>query len=541
MSNDIKYKKYEEQYKKSNIYWGIGIENEVYLEFSKKNSVSKSFFINNHKKERYSVDYYTNYKKEFQTQPFEKYFNNIIKKKQENLEIINKIKGSDGIDELMIEIPILFNSHSFEKTDVNNQPKTIYSKENEPNPNFNGKTFIEVLKENNMFFIDNQNWLFDGDTIEFVNINFHNKKLNDVINELNICKKEFIFNLNSTIRDLNFELFNDLGDLKIMEKNHPFAVHMTNLKNLSIFNNGTLHYNITIPTELNEEFKIKDMNKFIKDNSKIIKLIQWMEPFIIAIYGAKDAFSEFDNSFSAASQRCAVSRYIGIGTYDCNKMEPGKILKKQLASLSFTHLDYWWYNRYHENSAYNKLDEIGMDINFNKHYNHGIEIRFLDHISDTTNIYKSFEFIIYLIDYALDNDFIQYLETPVYSRIWNNIVYSIMINGEKSELNIEEINLLNYIFNIKLETTIIKDIYNDIHWILKNKYSKITNINNNQNNDINNNKISYYKKYIFEPIGKLSKNVLETETIQLGWQSLFLSSQYNLINTFNNITIFETN
>lgn len=530
-----KYKKYEEQYKKSNIYWGIGIENEVYLEFSKKNSVSKTFFINNHKKERYSVDYYSNYKKEFHITPFETYFNNIIKEKESSYEIINKIKGPDGIDELMIEVPILFNAHSFEKTDINNQPKTVYSKENEPNPNFSGKTFIEVLKANNLYFTENQNWLFDGDTIEFINVNFHNKKLFEVIDELSQCKKEFIFNLNSTIRDLGIELFNDLGDLKIMEKNHPFAVHMTNLKNLSIFNNGTLHYNITIPTELDENFKIKEMNKFVKENSKIIKLIQWMEPLIIAIYGSKDIFSNFDKRFSSASQRCAVSRYIGIGTYDCNKMETGKILKRSISSLPFASLDYWWYNRYYESNAYNKLDEIGMDINFNKHYNHGIEIRFLDHISDTKLIYKSFEFIIYLIDYALENDFIHYLETPAYSRIWNNIVYSIMINGPETILDEEAINLLNYIFNCKLENQIserkvVSEVYNAIHSNLKKRFSKIEKISS-----------SNYKKYIFKPIGKISKNVLEEEIIEQKWISnLFLCGNNNLIDTFNNTTIFET-
>jgi histidyl-tRNA synthetase len=31
--------------------------------------------------------------------------------------------------------------------------------------------------------------------------------------------------------------------------------------------------------------------------------------------------------------------------------------------------------------AIDKLDKIGLDINFNKHYNHGIEIRFFDHIN----------------------------------------------------------------------------------------------------------------------------------------------------------------
>jgi len=34
-----------------------------------------------------------------------------------------------------------------------------------------------------------------------------------------------------------------------------------------MFNNGTMHYNITLPTELNESCKIKDYNKFVKDHN----------------------------------------------------------------------------------------------------------------------------------------------------------------------------------------------------------------------------------------------------------------------------------
>lgn len=528
-----KYIKYEDQYKKNDVYWGIGIENEVYLEFSKKNSVSKSFFVNNHKKERYSLDYYLNYKKEFQIKPFETYFDTVIQSKINNMEIINKIKSQDGLEELTIEVPILFNAHSFEKTDIYNQPKTVYSKDCEPNPNFSGKTFIEILKENSEYFktIGVDKWLFDGDTIEFVNTDFYNKTLNQVIKEISFNKKEFIYNLNLTMREIEAPIFNELGDFKIMDTNHPFAVHMTNLKNLSIFNNGTLHYNITIPTELDENSKIKDFDTFTRDNAKIIKLIQWMEPFIIAIYGAKDVFSENSNEFSACSQRCAISRYIGIGTYDCNKMEPGKILKKSLNTLAYANLDYWWYNQYYENNAYTKLEEIGMDINFNKHYNHGIELRFFDHISDNSLVYQSFEFIIYLIDYALDNDFINYIETPVYSKIWNDIVYGVMLQGNKYCLKHNEIGMINYIFGSNLmkennNNSTIKYIYNKLYWHLKNKYSEKKVMNNDGSYNI------------LKPIGKMSKLVLDEQIMKLG---CFLSTQNNLSNTIHNVMIFETN
>jgi hypothetical protein len=31
--------------------------------------------------------------------------------------------------------------------------------------------------------------------------------------------------------------------------NHPFAIHLTNLNNVGIFNNGTIHFNITLPNQ----------------------------------------------------------------------------------------------------------------------------------------------------------------------------------------------------------------------------------------------------------------------------------------------------
>ena len=40
-----KHKKYNSYYKSNELFWGIGIENEVYLEFDKKINVSKEFFL----------------------------------------------------------------------------------------------------------------------------------------------------------------------------------------------------------------------------------------------------------------------------------------------------------------------------------------------------------------------------------------------------------------------------------------------------------------------------------------------------------------
>ena len=45
-----KHKRYKSKYGKNEIYWGIGIENEMYLEFEKQINLSKKEFLNKVKK-----------------------------------------------------------------------------------------------------------------------------------------------------------------------------------------------------------------------------------------------------------------------------------------------------------------------------------------------------------------------------------------------------------------------------------------------------------------------------------------------------------
>lgn len=492
-NNEIeKHNKYKKYYKKDTLYWGLGIENELYLEFEKKASISKDFFFKNHKRERYSVDYFSNYKQIYFYEALIMYIRN--KELENNRTFI---------------LPLLLNSHSFLKTDNNNNPKTKYTKNCEINPEFNGKTLIEFLLDNNEYFKNtiNNEWLFDGDTIEFTTLNFYNAKLSNIINEIQKYKKEFIQNLNKSFEEI--EYFKKYGSIKFMEYNHPFSIYMTNLNNISMFNNGTLHYNITLPTQLNENSEIKNINKFIDDHKKGIKIIQWFEPFLIAIYGANDIFSNIENyenknKFSKSSQRCAISRYIGIGTYNTDNMNPGKILTIPIELLDFSKNDYWWYNTYYKDNAYERLTEIGLDINFNKHYNHGIEIRFLDHLCDDNKLFKSFEFIIYLMDYILESEYINNFENPIINKIWNKFIVNILKYGKDYILNSEEIELYEKILNIKLTKNVLEDIYNEIyfHFIIKfNKFYK--SVENNS------------KDYVLIPIGSYSSLTLDTQYINM--------------------------
>ena len=156
-----KHSKYIDNYIKNDLFWGIGIENELYLEFENKIKVTKDFFTKNHKRERYSVNYFTSYKENFKNESF-------------NFSCTN--------DE--IELPLIINSHSFLYTDSNNNSQKKYTKLCEPNEKFSGKTLGEEIINYNYFFKNtiDVNWLYDGDTIEFTTLKFYKVRLNDVLN-----------------------------------------------------------------------------------------------------------------------------------------------------------------------------------------------------------------------------------------------------------------------------------------------------------------------------------------------------------------------
>jgi hypothetical protein len=476
-----KHLKYRQQYKQEPIYWGLGIENEVYLEFENKLEINEENFIKSCKRERYSVNYFENYK---------------------HFDFIKALKHLiHGIKK--VNVPVLMNSHSFTKTDKYNNPKTLYTKIGGPNPKFMGETLLETIQEENEYFkknMDNE-WLFDGDTIEFNTLKFYNITLQDVVCELSKNKTTFITELNEIFKKK--EIFREHGDIKIMENNHSFATFMTNYKNVTIFNNGTLHYNLTLPTELDENLQIKDMVKFNHDHKKGIKMIQWMEPFLVSIYGTPDPFAAMNNypekhKFSSASQRTAVSRYIGVGTYNTDEMLKGKILSKPVTELACNKLSNWWFNEYYKNNSYTKLDEIGFDINFNKHYNHGIEIRFLEHITEKIKLFEAFEFIIYLMDSILDNDNIDTFGNPIINNIWNNIVLNTIIHGKDYELKKNEKELYEKIFKFKIRHKKMSDVYYEIYYYLLLKY----------NNFENTHRDNIYK---LQPVGKFSKQALKSQ------------------------------
>ena len=407
----IKHNKYLDFYKtyksKDTEFWGIGIENESYLMFENKIKVTKDFIQNNHNKERYSINYFANYKKDN------------LKNALNNLP-----------DE--IEVPIYLNAYLFQNTDFNGEPKKIYSKKNEDNPKFSGQSIDDALQKNSFIkFLFEKNMIYDGDTIEFVTNDFYKTNVVSVIDELRFIKSNFIKEVNKFVDEKC--ILND--KIVYPDYNYGFVKYLTNMNNIGICNNATYHINITLPTKVFRN-RIINMKEFNNVHSNAIRAIQWLEPFLLALYGTPDILSSLDESYSKGSLRLMLSRYIGLGTYDTKKMKIGK----QLNDFDYSHN---YFKELHQDSPYNPPDKIGYDINFHKFKNHGIELRIFDYFPEDY-LEDIMNFIILLCAYSQ----CEYVENPLDNDEWINFTKDCIKNGSKAKVNSNLYNKLKEMFEI---------------------------------------------------------------------------------------------
>jgi hypothetical protein len=444
LRNLEKHQKYKTAYKPNDFYWGLGVEHETYFETSKLKQITLKGLKEHTAPERYCVDYYSVYTKEHLSHALDGLF-----KDTEN-----------------ILIPILLNSHTFQKTDLNGEHSTTYTRLPKPNPKFSGKTIFEWMEEENLFFAREygRSYIFDGDTIEFMTQKYYKARVNDVIDELTLIENKFIEQLNALPKE---GLLKTYTPFQIAKQNYPFAAYLTNLKNNAMFNNGTIHINITLPTKLNDQGVPADFELFTKQHQNYARAFQWISPLLIAKYGAYDPLCEATTNgekYAAGSQRIAVSRYIGLGTYDTDKMEIGKILTKKRAQLN----NIEWYTEFHKRADYEFLDDLGLDINFNKHFSHGLEFRIFESlpIADIKTIITA---LVYLADFSLETP----LENPKKSKLWNRIALECVHHGKGYILNVSDQNELYTIFgcpNLSKEPLYAPDVLENITTHLAKKY-----------------------------------------------------------------------
>ena len=399
LQNLPKHQRYASAYNRLGFFWGLGIEHETYLATSQTRTITS--FEGQMKPERYCVSYYDAYK----AAPLQTMLQHVI-----------DLSGS-------LTVPILLNSHSLTKCDVSGEHATVYSKTTLPNPGFSGTSIFEYLCHHSPWLEKElgASYMWDGDTIEFMTQHFYRATVADVIAELQGIERHFEQEIN---RAPAAGVLQTHGPLRLVAPlNPPWATYLTNPSNVSMFNNGTIHINITLPTQLGFNKKPLWPIHFVEQHRRLARLIQWLEPLWICVYGAPDPFSEYSNRFAAGSQRLAVSRYIGLGTFDTELMPRGKILQVPRAELSLP-----WYDRLYAATDYTTRADIGLDINFNKHWSHGLELRFFDQMP-LPDLQTVMEQLVILMDITRESE--NSIPNPRNSVTWRGAAYEALHHGSR--------------------------------------------------------------------------------------------------------------
>lgn len=421
---DAKHIKYMDYYKNENeeLFWGIGIENESYLQWSVCHGAGE-FKTLRPKRERYSVDYY----KSFITAPLER-----------SLESLKQCPE--------LSYHVFINAHTFQKTDHCLEHKTLYDVHSTPNPKFTESIHDQLMKMCS-YYKDTyeKSVVFDGDTIEFITQNYYCTTVQQSIDELIHLKKKWLEEIHPHLDrlrkknqwNLPYSRNGSNGHFEYPKMNEGLVTLLTtSQRNLSICNTQTFHLNITLPTRIKDGI-IVDKDRFIKDHLAFVSLIQILEPLIIAAYGTPDIFSIINTGYSIGSQRSTRSRYISIQSYDINLPINGKLLL-QSRPEDPSH----WYNRI-SGEYYQAHTEIGYDINVNKFKNHGVEIRFLDWFPEQY-IKGLMDFLILVGQHAVTIGM-----SPYSKNNYHNIILKCLRKGFTGSLTLNEIQQI--LRDLKLE------------------------------------------------------------------------------------------
>ena len=429
-----KHDHYKNAYKPGDYYWGIGIEREFYLESSLSAEVNRDWILKNQKPERYSVRYFNSYK----PGKFNEAIKNLIQEEGQHLRL-----------------PMLFNSHALYKMDSTGQHETTYEKIPKPNPKFTGITLFDHLSKNPFFRREfGRSYCFDGDSIELTTQHYYKSTAQDAIEELKWLSDKWINEANETFRGNN--ILEKHLPLKWAGANYGLAIMYSNPGSCSIFNNGTYHINFTAPTRLDVAGLIANRSDFVSKHKKIIRHFQWIMPFLIVMYGTGDflARGKGNFGFSKGSLRIGMSRCIGAGTFSSDEMRNGKQNTLPSKEAAICKPD-GWYSLFHENSAYTILDEIGLDINFNKHHNHGIELRIFDWFPED-RLLELLKVLIWTMDNALTHEL---CEDPRLNKTWNKVMVRAVESGSGLIIWHSELEEFSKALHLGLKGFRINDIW----------------------------------------------------------------------------------
>jgi len=364
LRNLPKHERYGGAYRRLDWYWGLGVEHETYIATSQRRTVRT--FEGTLRPERYSVSYYAAYRPEA--------LNGAL------ADVLAAAATTDSSGGGTLSVPVLMNSHSWTHCDVMGEHRTTYERQPKPNPKYAGKTLYEWACEYSAWLRDEmgRSWMWDGDTVEFMTQDFYCATVDQVLAELEGTETRFVEEIGRLPRRGILAAYAPLR--LAAPENAPWATYLTAPRSVAMFNNRTFHVNVTLPTRLGWNRQPMWPAQFRTQHQALARLVQWLEPLWIAVYGSGDPFADPGQAprvcerFAAGSQRLAVSRYIGLGTFDTEAMPTGKILQISRAAAG----PLPWYEWLAARTDYAPLDVIGLDINYAKHWAHGLELRFFD-------------------------------------------------------------------------------------------------------------------------------------------------------------------
>ncbi len=429
-----KHKRYLEHHVPGEVFWGLGIENETYIELYDGKEVAAEFLVKNQARERYSVNYWTQYKEGAVAKVLTTW--------------IAKLPYGPNTP---LRLPLLVNGHTFTKCDPWGEHATTYSVNPGPNPKFAKRTLLEALiaVDPAVFGPEQQGtwWCFDGDTVEFMTQAFRCATAQQALSELVAQKTRWMAALQKALSALRCEVALK-GPVGWPKQNHGFAVFLTNRRNVAIFNNGTYHINLTAPSRLGKDGEIEDWPRFVHIHRQAARLFQWLSPFMVAAYGSGDIFAQIGggSAFPSGSQRLAASRYVSVGTFDTRLMPRGKIVTTATAEM--VPPPTWWHEMYDTRRvAYEKLEAIGYDINFNKFPNHGLEFRIFDWFGEEA-LGDLLEVLVVMMDRAMAVPRTKEVPFPQDSATWRRVLGRTVWEGADALLLSHELRVFSAVLGI---------------------------------------------------------------------------------------------
>jgi hypothetical protein len=141
-------------------------------------------------------------------------------------------------------------------------------------------------------------------------------------------------------------------------------------------------------------------------------------------------------------------------------MENGKVLTISGEDLPAG----FWYEEYHKESGYQPLKQLGMDINFNKHLNHGIEFRIFEWFPEGC-LLDLLRTLVHLMDQALAAE--REIPDPRTSAVWNKVVARAIQSGPFLTVWKGELAVFSGALGLSLSGFEIRDIWQQLQRRLK--------------------------------------------------------------------------